>query len=221
MTGVQTCALPIFLRSSLNSIRYVDGVLAVSELFLVSRLVRWPKVAALLVAANLASRLWILYAKVPAAVFPLRVVIASTVSALLFMLMLAPLSRRRSALAACCFAALALLVCCPILVERNRILWTTDWNDLKPALAAVRPQGLAHLALTGGGYFAGHVVAAGNPVDLKVRSLLPEELQAIPPAQRPLYLVILPTPGSPPVSLPELDGYHVVSKGRTGILYKQ
>ncbi len=70
----------LLLRSSLNSIRYVDGVLGVSELFLVSRMVRWPRLAAFPVAANLRSRLWMLYAKVPGAVFSLRVVIASAVS---------------------------------------------------------------------------------------------------------------------------------------------
>ncbi len=135
--------------------------------------------------------------------------------------MLAPLSRRRTALAACSAGALALVVCCPILVERNRILWTTYWNDLKPALAAVRAQGLAHLALPEAGYFAGHVVAAGNPVDLRVRSLLREELEAIPPSQRPRYVVVLPTPGSPPVPPLELDHYNVLLKGRLGVLYKQ
>jgi hypothetical protein len=210
----------LFLRSSLNTIRYVDGVLALSELFLVSRLVRRPKLAAILVAVNLASRLWLLYPKIPFAVFTPRVVVASAVSTLLLMLALAGLSRRRCALGASAAALLALVVCAPILVERNRVLWTVYWNDLKPALAAARGRGLAHLALPEGGYFAGHVVAAGNPVDTRVRSLLPEELAAIPPDRRPRYVVTLPTPGSPGLQS-DPDGYRVIARGQSGNLYEK
>lgn len=204
----------VFLRSSLNTIRYVDGVLAASELFLVSRLARWPRLAVILVAANLASRLLMLYAQVPAAVFPIRIVVASAISALLLMLALAPLPRRRHALAAGGAAALLLLAGSPILVERNRVLWTRYWNDLKPAIAAARPQGLAFLALPDAGYFAGHVVAAGNPVDPRVRSLSAEELSAVPPP----YLVALPTPGAPLPPTP--PGYQIVAQGQSGVLYR-
>jgi hypothetical protein len=204
----------VFLRSSLNTIRYVDGVLAVSELFLVSRLARWPRVAVILVAANLASRLVMLYAKVPAAVFPTRVIVASAVSALLLMLALAPLSRRRYALAAAGAVALLLLAGSPILVERNRILWTRYWNDLKPAIAAVRPQGLAFLALPNAGYFAGHVVAAGNPLNPRVRSLLTDDVARA----HPQYLVALPTPGAPLPTAPA--GYQTIAQGQSGVLYR-
>jgi hypothetical protein len=113
-----------------------------------------------------------------------------------------------------------LLSACPILVERNRILWTRYWNDLKPAMAAVRDQGLTHVALIDGGYFAGHVVAAGNPVDLDVRSLLPEEIEALPPDRRPRYLALLPTPGSPAPQF-QPDGYSVLARGECGILYRR
>jgi hypothetical protein len=87
--------------------------------------------------------------------------------------------------------AAALLVGGPIAVERNRARWTTYWNDLKPALENVRGPDLAAFAMDEASYFAGHVVAAGNPVDPRVRALLPEEVAAA----RPRYLAVLVTPG--------------------------
>jgi hypothetical protein len=55
---------------------------------------------------------------------------------------------------------------------------------------------MAELALTDGGYFAGHVVAAGNPIHPEVRTLLPEDLEALPLNLRPRYLAVLVTSGS-------------------------
>jgi hypothetical protein len=210
----------VFLRSSLNTIRYVDGVLALSEILLVSLLMRWPRLAGALVAVNLGSRLLILYPKLPIEVFPPRVVIACALSIVLVSLATAEWLRRHASIAVLA-VAMCLLVACPILVERNRILWTTYWNALKPRLAAVRAHGLAHLALPDGGYFAGHVVAGGNPVDLRVRSLLPEELEAIPITKRPQFLATLITPGSSPRPQPIGEwGYQPVLETSSGAIYQ-
>jgi hypothetical protein len=173
-----------FVLNSLNSLRYVDGVLAVSELFLVAMLP--SAVAGVLVGINLASRLWILYGKIPLALFPAAWIVAAC--ALVF---LAMLGRRTRWVAAALF-----ILATPWIVDRNRSRWTTYWNGLKPALAEVRSKGLAELAMEDGGYFAGHVVAAGNPVNPTVRSLLSEEIDKLSPAERPRYLAVLPTPGS-------------------------
>jgi hypothetical protein len=175
-----------FLLYGLNSIRYVDGVLAASDLWLVAlagRTIAWP-----LIAIQLASRLLILYPKLPAGLFPPAVVIAT---ALLAATAVVALGRR-----AWWLAALAMLAGGPFLVERNRAHWTTYWNGLKPSLDNARSQGLAVLAMPDGGYFAAHVVAAGNPVDPAVRALAPEELDALPPAARPRYLAVMPAPGT-------------------------
>ena len=204
----------VFLRSSLNTIRYVDGALAVSELFLISLLKPWPRIAGLLVAINLASRLWILYSKLNPAVFSPRVVAGTAMALFVVSLAVAGWLRRHAALANVA-AVLCLLAADPVLVQRNRVLWTTWWNDLKPRFPEVRSAGLIHLALEDGGYFAGHVVAAGNPVDLLVRSVLPEEFTG-----GPANLVILVTPGSSP-RLPDLErwGYRVTYQGQYGGLY--
>src|SRR5262245_23466799 len=115
----------------------------------------------------------------------------------------------------------------PIVVERNRANWTAYWNDLKPALDRVRSAGLAELALEDGGYFAGHVVAAGNPVDSRVRSILLDGLKS--PADRPHYLAVLVTPGSQAASnwrdlysgqIGEL-GYSQYATGAFGAIYLQ
>jgi hypothetical protein len=178
------CAAPgdlAFVLNGLNSIRYVDGVLAVSELFLVAVLASFPRPAMAWVGVNAASRLFLLYSHLGA---PFVVVSGFVVfgAAILW-------ARPKSWLP----AVMALILTCPFVVEWNRAHWTTEWNDLKPYLAKVRGPDLAELALPEAGYFAGHVVAAGNPVDPSVRSLLPEGLEEA----RPRYLAVMLTPGSP------------------------
>jgi hypothetical protein len=170
-----------FLSNGLNSIRYVDGVLGASELWLAALLGRW---ALPLVAVNTGSRLALLYARVP---FPawVAVSVALATAAVLWL-------GRRWAPAV---VAAALLLGGPIVVERNRVRWTTYWNDLRPALDSVRGPDLAAFAMDEGSYYAGHVAAAGNPVDLRVRALLPEEIDALPSGSRPRYLAVLVTPG--------------------------
>ena len=177
-----------FIRNNLNSIRYVDGVLALSEIFLVALAARFTGLVWLLVIVNVASRLVDLYAKVPAAIFPPVLVGAVAVSAFGLLLLL----KRRAGIAALAGMVLA----CPFVVERNRLQWTTYWNDLKPSLELLRGPDLAVSALPDGGYFAAHVVAAGNPVHTAVRALLPEELDALAPAARPRYLAVMVTSGS-------------------------
>ncbi len=169
-----------FLRGDLNTLRYAIGPLLAGELLLAALL---PRLAWFWAGANLASRLALLYVHIPLALFPLPVILAAAAVAALAAL------RPRVCLA-------ALVIACPLVVERNRALWTPYWNDLKPALAAVRERGLAILALPEGGYFAGQAVAAGNPVHPEVRALLSEQVDALAPAQRPPYLAVLFSPGS-------------------------
>jgi hypothetical protein len=170
-----------FLSNGLNSIRYVDGVLAASEIWLAA-LLGW--IALPFVAVNTIGRLVLLYVHLP---FP--VWIAATCAEATGVVV--GIFRRWAP----AVVAAALLMGGPIAVERNRVRWTPYWNDLKPALDAVRGPDLAAFAMDEGSYFAGHVVAAGNPVDPRVRALLPEELDALPPGSRPRYLAVLVTPG--------------------------
>jgi len=73
------------------------------------------------------------------------------------------------------------------------------------------------------------VVAAGNPVHPEVRSLLPDELAALPAASRPEYLAVMPTPGSGAVATwrteysPQLAklGYQPVVNGTLATLYRR
>lgn len=211
-----------FIRHDMNSLRYAEGVLVASELFLAAL---FPRIAPALVGANLASRLILLYSRIPSQLFPLALVIEISAAALLVLLVASKLRPQLRA-ALCC---VALLAGCPLLVEQNRVLWTPYWNDLKPALAPLRGHGLAVLALTDGGYFAGHVVAAGNPVDPTVRALLPEEVDAMPASQRPLYLAVLFSPGSEGEATwrahyaPDLQrwGYLAVQQSKYGVLLRK
>lgn len=168
-----------FLGNSLNSLRYVDGVLAASEVWLAALLGR---LALPLAAVNAASRLLLVYARLPFAV-PAAALAAIALGAAVWM------ARRRAAIV----IAAALLIGCPMVVERNRVRWTTYWNDLKPALDSVRGPDLAAVAFDEGSYFAGHVVAAGDPVHPEVRALSVEELEALPARGRPRFLAVLVT----------------------------
>ena len=196
-----------FLRGDLNSLRYAIGPLASGELILAAL---FPRIAPFWVGINLVSRLVLLYVHIPSAVFSLWMVLSAVLIAAI--LALRPV-----------FLLAALLITCPVLVERNRVLWTPYWNDIKPALASARPRGLAVLALTDGGYFAGQVVAAGNPVDPSVRALLPEQMDALAPEQRPPFLAILFSPGSDGEATwrdrySNQWGYHPVAQGRYSML---
>ncbi|HLH19859.1 MAG TPA: hypothetical protein VKX45_21725 [Bryobacteraceae bacterium] len=173
-----------YILNSLDSVRLVDGVLAASELLVAATLGRWAIAVA---AVNGASRLWLIAERLPADRFPPLWVLgaAALAGAAIW------IAGRR----ALPVAAAALIVACPWLVERNRAHWTEYWNDLKPMLAALRGPDLAVLAFNEGCYFAGHVVAAGNPVEPSVRARLPEEMDAMSPASRPRYLAVLATPG--------------------------
>jgi len=166
-----------FILNNLNSIRYVDGILAASELFLAALLGRfaWP-----LMAINAASRWLMLCTQIPLQVLALAIVLSIATL----------LPKRLSVL------PLLLAIASPLLVEYHRSEWTTYWDDLKPALQEARSSGLAGLALEDGGYFAGHVVAAGNPVNPSVQAFLADQMETLAEAQRPRYLAVLVTPGS-------------------------
>ena len=201
-----------FLRNSLNTIRYVDGVLAASEVFLVWLIGRW---AWPLVIVSLGSRLAMLYAEIPRSIFPPLAIVGAAVlaTALIF-------AARRWVPAA---AVALLMLASPLLVERNRSAWTVYWNDLKPALAGVRDQSLAYVGLEDGGYFAGHVVAAGNPVNPTVQCLTLEEVEA----RRPEHLALMVTSGSEVAKTwrekyePRIAGwgYRPIVEGSFGALY--
>jgi hypothetical protein len=208
----------------LNTIRYVIGVLAVSELLLVALLWRFPRLALSLVVLNAASRAAILYAKLPLGNFPVATVIAVSVAVGAVFLLLA-----RYRLAVVLAATLALVVGGPFIVERNRAQWLTAWADMKPALAAARADSLGLLVYDDWGYFAGHIFAAGNPVHPAVRALFPEDLDALPAAARPRYLAALPTPASAAAAARRLHqapdfvrwGYTIAADSGLGVLLER
>ena len=216
-----------FLLNGLSSIRYVDGVLPMSELWLVALMAPFGWLAPALVAVNLASRLLMLYAKVPLELFPAVVVVATAVLAFLVFAGLGRLGPKRWGWPATLAVAACLVMFGPFVVERNRKQWTAYWNDLKPALALARGPDLVALEDPEGGYFAGQVVAAGNPVQSAVLALSAEEINAIPAGVRPRYLALLMTPGPAAGAwrtrhAAELArwGYLPLVEGRNGALFE-
>src|SRR5205085_1778857 len=162
-----------FLANHLNSLRYVDGLLAASEVWLAGLLGRF---ALPLVAINTASRLALLYLRIPYPPIAVCTLAVGLAAAVYF-------SRRWAA----AVIAAALTIGGPFVLERNRTRWTTYWDPIKPALAELRGPELGVFAMDEGSFFAGHVVAAGNPVDSRVRAFLPEEIDALSPDARPRY----------------------------------
>jgi hypothetical protein len=212
-----------YVLTDLNSLRYAEGILAITELFLVSLLApRW-KLATALAGLNAASRLWILYRVLPFNIFPL---VAVALCAVLVSLAAFALLRLGARVALAGSAAI-LVLACPFLVERNRINWTAYWNDLKPALASLPPAELSEVALSDGSMFAGHVVAAGNPVRSEVRSTPFEELAVMPANERPRYLTILQTDESPRTwrakYVPSVLawGYRILREGEYGAIFEK
>ncbi len=210
------CAAPgdlSFVLNNLNSLRYVDGVLLASELLLVALLGRF---ALPLVAIETASRLTLLYARLPQELFPVAFTVAAGLAAFLLIRMLP----RYRAVA----LAVILIAACPILVQRNRAGWTVYWNDIKPSLQSTLGKQLAQLCLDDGGYFAGQVVAAGNPVRPEVRAVRLADLDA---GSRPRFLAVMVTPGSEAASLWKSRygskltafGYRMRVEGRFGALF--
>ncbi len=208
-----------FVRSDLNSLRYAIGVLAASELYLAAL---FPRIAPSMGGRQPGEPPGPVVQPDSRGGISLdagggcgRMCAGGAAG-------LAPRFR-----AALCVAAL--VIACPFLVQRNRVLWTPYWNDLKPALDRVRGQGLAILAFADGGYFAGHVVAAGNPVDPAVRALSAEQIEAMAPAQRPAYLAVLCSPGSAGETTwrstyaPDWArwGYVVFRDGKSGVLLRE
>jgi hypothetical protein len=164
-----------------------------------------------------------LYRELPRDVFPWTVVCLGSLAAFLAIGAAGRLGFRFQAAA----AAIALVAAGPFVVERNRVHWTTYWNDLKPALAAARPHGLAELALPDVSYFAGHVVAAGNPIDPAVGAYLPAAFEALPATRRPAFLAVLVTPGNSPgwrgiyAGALARWGYAPAAEGLHGTLYRK
>jgi hypothetical protein len=210
----------------LNSLRYVIGVLAVSELLLVALLRRRPRLALSLVGLNAASRAAILYAKFPLAGFPAPEVMAASAAVGLAAWLLL---RKRRAIAATLAAGVALLACGPLVVERNRAHWLAWWDGLKPALGAARTGSLAVLVYPEWGYFPGHALAAGNPVHPGVRALAAADLDALAAAARPRYLAAMLMPGSSEAATwrtrhaAEFErwGYAVIGGAETGAILER
>ncbi|HXS98062.1 MAG TPA: hypothetical protein VN736_25865 [Candidatus Limnocylindrales bacterium] len=168
----------VYMKYGLNTLRYVDGVWAVSLLILAAT---FRRIALPVMAIQLAACLAMLYARIPAAIYsPVAIVGIALVA---FALARVPV-----------LALAALLIAGPFAVEANRRIWNEQWRDLRPQLDALRGRGLATLTVEEAGYFAGHIAAAGNPVHPEVRSLLPEELAA----DHAPYVAVLAAPGAAP-----------------------
>jgi hypothetical protein len=211
-----------YMRASLNSIRYAEGILGLSELFLIwllwrSRVPRWTPFV--LAGAGLLSRLAILYSQIPAQNFRL--------STLLLIAAISAAAALRLSSIAVPVTALALLIACPWLVERNRAQWQFWWKDIYRPVAELRPSSIYLIEDDRAGYFAGHILLAGNPLRHQVRAgSNPELRDRLAHGDRPQFIVHLLTPDLPniPAELAAFRaaygaaGYRPAIEGKYGLV---
>jgi hypothetical protein len=120
---------------NLNSLRYVKGTLALSELFLVYLLTRskFPKILILgLVGLSLLSRLVILYHRWPSEVGnpALMLLLIGIISGPILIGFLIIRSSRFRIIVSCCVLGLLVAIVGPLAVEINRAAWAPWWRDV-------------------------------------------------------------------------------------------
>lgn len=125
----------LFYLTNLASLRYAEGSLALSELFLIYLLSRSKSPEPLLLGLaglSLASRLGLLYYLWMPRVgnLTLMILIVSSMSGLLLVgLSLKPSGNLRK-VAGCCILSLFVFVFAPLAVESNRINWAPWWREV-------------------------------------------------------------------------------------------
>ena len=155
-----------YVLNDLNSLRYTEGVLAMSELLLVALLLRspvpvWAPYA--VVGITLASRLGLIYSRLPRDWYG-----AALAGAVLFPLpfLLRP---ARAWLGAGCAAA-ALIAATPWVVERNRETAAPWWKEIYTAVRALPPSSVFLYDEARDGGPAAHYLLAGRKLEHDVRT---------------------------------------------------
>jgi hypothetical protein len=197
-----------FLEAGLSTLRYVEGFLALGEIFLVWFL--WKRgvpqsILLLLTAVDGASRLWLLYRQPNLHLFvPALWIGAALVAGLIALRFAAP------ALVA---TGLTLIIAAPAITGRNRALWFPEWQPIYQALADLPPTTVFLFENPATGYSALHFALCGPYLKHDVRTS-PDMGDA---GQRH-YLVQLRTAVEAPSASPEPlpPGYRPVLRTRYG-----
>jgi hypothetical protein len=148
-----------YIANDLSTLRYVEGFLALSELFLVWLLVRRgvpESILLALITIQAASRLWLLHPH-PGAIW-----IAAA-------LLCGGLCVRLPALAPA-ILALVLVSAAPAIVERNRATWLPFWKEIYQPVRALAPSTIFLLDDPRSGYNAIRFALAGPGLKHDVRS---------------------------------------------------
>ncbi len=217
------CAQPgdlAFIVNGLNSLRYVDGVLGMSELWLAALLLPFSSTAAYVAAAvSFASRLWLLYRQVPADLFPPLAVAVVCAGAGLVWLAVSYLRPRLLAAA----IAVPLVIAAPFLTERNRAHWLESWAEFYRPLRHLPASSVFLVEDPRSGYAAGHFPLMGAQLQHEV--LVAPEVEM--PQRPPRFLVRLANANE---QKPDFDafasryaglGYEALVRGVNGVVLEQ
>ena len=154
-----------FLQADLSTLRYVEGFLALGEIFLVWFL--WKRgvpqsILLLLAALDGASRLWLLYRQPNLHLFVPALWIGAA--------LLAGLIALRFAASAPVVIGLALIIAAPAITGRNRALWFPEWQPIYQVFSDLPPTTIFLFENPATGYSALHFALYGPYLKHDVRT---------------------------------------------------
>ena len=154
-----------FLQADLSTLRYVEGFLALGEIFLVWFL--WKRgvpqsILLLLAALDGASRLWLLYRQPNLHLFPPALWIGAA--------LLAGLIALRFAASAPAVVGLTLIIAAPAITGRNRALWFQESQPIYQAFSDLPPTTIFLFENAATGYSALHFALCGPYLKHDVRT---------------------------------------------------
>jgi hypothetical protein len=154
-----------FLEADLSTLRYVEGFLALGEIFLVWFL--WKRgvpqsILPFVAALDGASRLWLLYRQPNLHLFAPALWVGAA--------LLAGLAALRFAAYALVAIGLALIIMAPAITGRNRALWFPEWQPIYQAFSDLQPTTVFLFENPATGYSALHFALCGPYLKHDVRA---------------------------------------------------
>jgi hypothetical protein len=182
-----------FLEADLSTLRYVEGFLALGEIFLVWFL--WKRgvpesLLLVLAAIDGASRLWLLYRQPDLHLFTPALWIGALLAGLLVL---------RYATPALMAVVLALIIAAPVITGRNRALWFPDWQPIYQVFRDLAPTTIFLFDDPDTGFSALHFALCGPYLKHDVRTS-----REMPDAGQAHYLVRLRPPALVHSAAPEI-----------------
>jgi hypothetical protein len=197
-----------FLETDLSTLRYVEGFLALGEIFLAWFLWKrgvpeWALLA--VIGMHGASRLWLLYRQPNLRLFAPALWIGAALLAGLVVL--------RFAGPMVAFVGFALVIAAPAITERNREMWFPEWRSIWQPFRELAPTSIFLFDDPATGFSALHFALCGPYLKHDVRTS--PDMRDAGGARYAIRLRAAPQPD------PEVPGYHPVLQTRSGTVLER